>query len=211
MIIDCISDLHGHLPILEGGDLLIVAGDFNAKETPVAYLYFYGWMKEQKYKKIILVPGNHDTLIQEETDGSDTEEGENFEWLIDRGTEFEGLKIWGSPWTKKFEGQNPHCMAFTVNTDEELGDKMESIPHDVDILVTHSPPFTILDKTIEGYQVGSTYLMASLIYRFRPKLWVFGHIHESYGQDTFKETVCVNASHVNKRYEPVNKPIRIVL
>lgn len=27
MIIDCISDLHGEYPILEGGDLLIVAGD----------------------------------------------------------------------------------------------------------------------------------------------------------------------------------------
>jgi len=27
MIIDCISDLHGYYPELEGGDLLIIAGD----------------------------------------------------------------------------------------------------------------------------------------------------------------------------------------
>jgi Icc-related predicted phosphoesterase len=33
MIIDCISDLHGAQPKLEGGDLLIVAGDLTARDT----------------------------------------------------------------------------------------------------------------------------------------------------------------------------------
>lgn len=34
MIIDCISDLHGQYPQLEGGDLLIVAGDLTARDKP---------------------------------------------------------------------------------------------------------------------------------------------------------------------------------
>lgn len=34
MIIDCISDLHGYYPELGGGDLLIVAGDLTARDTP---------------------------------------------------------------------------------------------------------------------------------------------------------------------------------
>lgn len=52
--------------------------------------------------------------------------------------------------------------------------------------------------------------------RVKPKLWICGHIHEGYGQ--FKDTSLsginyhiVNCSHVNERYEPVNKPVRVIL
>jgi Icc-related predicted phosphoesterase len=120
--------------------------------------------------------------------------------------------MWGSPWVKSFPAMNPHCKAFTVDTEEELFEKWVKIPHDVDILITHSPPFTILDKTTDGRQVGSTGLLGLITYAFRPKLWVYGHIHEGYGQEIFKDsTICVNASHVNERYQPVNAPIRIEL
>ena len=33
MIIDCISDLHGAYPHLEGGDLLIVGGDLTSRDS----------------------------------------------------------------------------------------------------------------------------------------------------------------------------------
>jgi hypothetical protein len=33
MDVTCISDLHGYLPKLEGGDLLIIAGDMTARDT----------------------------------------------------------------------------------------------------------------------------------------------------------------------------------
>jgi hypothetical protein len=32
MIIDCIADLHGHYPKLDGGDLLIICGDLTARD-----------------------------------------------------------------------------------------------------------------------------------------------------------------------------------
>jgi len=63
-IIDCISDCHGHYPELEGGDLLIVAGDFTARDEPVEYLKFNQWLREQNYKKKILIAGNHDNCVQ---------------------------------------------------------------------------------------------------------------------------------------------------
>lgn len=218
MIIDCISDLHGHYPKLEGGDLLIVAGDWVRISDEQEYLDFYNWIRNQKYGKKICIAGNHDTLIQREGPEWMGFEDAGFTYLCDSGTEFKGLKIWGSPWTKTFEGMNPHCKAFTVDTEEKLAVKFSLIPDDVDILVTHSPPFGLLDTldaVIEGHacdkHVGSSSLDLKLG-QIMPKLHVFGHIHEQGGkQAAFLNTRYVNASHVNENYEPVNKPIRIEL
>src|SRR5690606_22101282 len=82
----------------------------------------------------------------------------NIEYLCDSGTEFEGLKIWGSPWTKTFLNMNPHCKAFTCDTEEELAEKWDLIPANIDILITHSPPYSILDEinsTDDMIHVGS--------------------------------------------------------
>lgn len=212
MIVDCCSDLHGNFPKLEGGDLLIIAGDLTARDTMEEHATCISWMEMQKYKKIVFIAGNHDNFLQE----YGWDDSNRPEYLSDSGTEFMGYRIWGCPWTKTFEGMNPHCMAFTKDTEEELNEKFLLIPKDVDILITHSPPFTILDTTESGRQVGSTFLMAHHICEtgFRPKLWVFGHIHEAYGLDgpyQWNKTKYVNASHVNERYQPVNKPIRIIL
>ena len=227
MIIDCISDLHGYYPDLEGGDLLIIAGDLTATHTQSQYLNCVQWMMEQNYKKIIYIAGNHDSYIQEINPLNQTwyfdDNGKKVEYLQDSGTEFEGLKIWGSPWTTTFVGMNPRCRAFTVHTDEQLADRFEKIPHDVDILITHSPPFGILDLVpyrdfIKGAEhVGSRYLYAWFKYVGRPKLHVFGHIHECYGMEErfagYNETMVksVNASHVNEFYQPINPPIRVIL
>lgn len=213
MIIDCISDLHGHYPKLEGGDLLIVAGDLTARDYSDEYDKFYEWIYHQKYKKKIVIAGNHDNFLQNIPSFFNVLGG--CDYLCDSGTEFDGFKIWGSPWTQTFEGMNPHCMAFTVDTEDELTKKWELIPCDTDILITHSPPFGIKDKTVDGEFVGSetlAYYVGGM--KPPPKLWVWGHIHESYGRDMVvrgENCIMVNASHVNEHYEPVNKPIRIEL
>lgn len=213
MDITCVSDLHGHYPKLEGGDLLIVAGDLTARDEYKEYIDFNAWILKQRYKKKIIVAGNHDNWIQNTPMLRDT--FIDCEYLCDNGTEFEGLKIWGSPWTKTFEGMNPHCKAFTADTEEELAEKWALIPPDTDILITHSPPYGIKDKTVEGEFVGSdtlAYHIGSM--DTPPKLWVWGHIHEAYGLDKAirgKPCIMLNASHVNERYQPVNKPIRIIL
>ena len=252
MMIDAISDLHGHYPKLEGGDILIVAGDLTARDLRDEYLHFCRYIRHSGYKKIIVIAGNHDNLMQKEPEFFLS--NDQVSYLCDSGTQIfyddsdplkldenalrleditrpklKSLKIWGSPWTIKFKGMNPACMAFTCDTEEELAQKWALIPDDVDILVTHSPPYGIHDKTIQRKRVGSKSLYDRLI-AIKPRVHVFGHIHECgykysrikyplkvehLSEEIFRlerhETHCINASHVNEHYKPVNKPVRVIL
>lgn len=224
MIIDLISDLHGHFPQLEGGDLLIVAGDLTKTDTYDEHEGFIHWLRNQDYKRKILVAGNHDNLYLDIDPASDDhpEVGPfphiisdwnefSISYLCDSGCEFEGLKIWGSPWTQTFVGMNPKCKAFTLDTEEELAEKWLTCPNDVDIIVTHCPPYDILDETTEGIKTGSPSLL-KLICEKKPILSIFGHIHEQGSKSIdLGFTLCINASHVNERYEPKNKAVRIEL
>ncbi len=216
MIIDCISDLHGHYPKLEGGDLLIVAGDLTGRDSPRGYSEILEWFKKLDYKKIIAIAGNHDNLLYRGLvwGGDDRHDDPiNLEYLCDSGTEFQELKIWGSPWTKWFPEVNPRCTAFMLKTEEQLAQKWALIPDDTDILVTHGPAFTIRDgKNVHEY-LGSTSLLKKISKMNCLKLHIFGHIHEGYGLEGYgiESVIHVNASHVNERYEPVNKPVRVVL
>lgn len=254
MIIDCISDLHGYCPELEGGDLLIVAGDLMARDKADEYGDdFQPWLDAQNYKCKIVVAGNHDNLLQKGltvyrgfdqeghfADAVNLSYIRNCVYLCDSGTEWEyhdpkfpledegflpsgkrTLKIWGSPWTLRFEGMNPLCMAFTVDTEEELAEKWALMPKDVDILVTHLPPYGYLDE-VNGKSCGSHSLLKKCYGTggIFPSVHIFGHIHEQGGKMTEiggclwpspHPSIFINASHVNERYEPVNKPIRIEL
>jgi Icc-related predicted phosphoesterase len=220
MIIDCISDLHGVYPKLLGGDLLIVAGDLTASDYPSQYEHFEKeWLRFQKYKKRIVIAGNHDDYISK----CNWVSRSSYEYLCDSGTEFEGLKIWGSPWSLWFEGINPHCKAFT-GSEDDLKAKYALIPDDVDILITHCPPYMILDSVKDrncpcGFEcsipTGSKSLLEELDNRIKPKLHVFGHIHEHGGKQLiFKRpghgmennTICVNASIIDECYIKRNDP-----
>lgn len=235
MIIDCVSDLHGHYPHLEGGDLLIVAGDLTARDTIEEHTDTLEWLSGLNYKMKVIVPGNHDNFLM---DNPNFYSKTDIKYLIDCGTEFKWieidytklapknfpsfrqrkLKIWGSPWTKTFPGINPLCKAFTMDTEDELDEKWALIPDDVDILITHGPAYGILDKNISGEHCGSRSLdgywekhLDDHLERVKPTLHIFGHIHEDYGIDHVGSIICVNASLVNERYQPVNKPVRIEL
>lgn len=235
MIIDCVSDLHGHYPELEGGDLLIVGGDLTRDGEYYSYIDFCSWLESCNYTEKIVIAGNHDNGLS--PGYKNCKYGFDFSgwatYLCDSGTKFsyypplekdipEGtvierkdFKIWGSPWTRTFEGMNHKCKAFTCDTEGELDKKWALIPDDIDILITHSPPWGILDKTCRGEHVGSKSSAARVgNMENPPKLWVWGHIHESYGIDIPVRPISIkmiNASHVNERYEPVNKPIRVEL
>ncbi len=226
MIVDCLSDLHGDLPHLDGGDLLIVAGDLTANDSVPGWRKFFRWLKKQNYKKKVYIAGNHDGFLKNCLNSNevidlylctgandvDLEPNDEFEYLRDSGTEFGGLKIFGSPWTP------PFCDWHFMLPPDQIKAKWDLIPNDTDILITHGPPFGILDTPeINGKRCGCPHLREALE-RVKPQLHVFGHIHGSYGQIVLKhhdayipQTLCVNASHMDENYQPVNKPIRVIL
>ena len=206
MIIDCIADLHGYFPKLEGGDLLIIAGDLTARDERDQYVEFFKWLYLQKYKRKILVAGNHDNWLHELY--KIPNEPTDLDYLCNSGTEFEGLSIWGTPHSLIFDGVNPRCTAF-MGTEKDLKQKYDFIPEEIDILISHTPPFGILDRSIHGELCGSRSLRETM-FRVKPRYLVCGHIHECGGKEIdLTTTYVVNCSYVNENYDPVNKPIRL--
>jgi Icc-related predicted phosphoesterase len=232
MIIDCISDLHGHYPKLDGGDLLILAGDLTARDSEKDWLDFENWIYQQDYNEKIMIAGNHDNFLSSMDEHRMWKfwEKVGVTYLCDSGTELKlydelpkepddriykrhDLKIWGSPWSLWFHGINPKCKAFT-GSENDLAKKWKRIPTDTDILISHGPPYGMQDMTVRGERVGSKSLQMELWNRLHPKLLVFGHIHECYGKalpGLIDGCEVINCSYVNKHYQPVNKPIRVIL
>jgi len=70
------------------------------------------------------------------------------------------------------------------------------------VLVTHTPPYGILDCINTGEHVGCEDLRRAL-QRVKPKIHVFGHIHEDRGVVEQNGTTFINACICNGRYTPI--------
>ena len=127
----------------------------------------------------------------------------NATYLNDEAITVKGIKIWGSPITPYFYG-----LAFNRKRGEEINKHWELIPNDIDILVTHGPPFGILDQTKQGDQVGCEDL-ARKVHEIQPKLHIFGHVHEQYGLLKSNKTLFVNASLLDANFKVAHEPIVI--
>jgi hypothetical protein len=116
----------------------------------------------------------------------------------------DNIHIWGAPWQPEF------CnWAFNLpRNGEEIKGKWNLIPQNTDILITHGPPFGKLDFVNRGGNVGCEELL-SRVGDVKPKIHVFGHIHEGAGYVFDGTTHFFNASVLNDRYEFRNKPITI--
>ena len=103
-------------------------------------------------------------------------------YLQDERLEVMGLKVYGSPWQPRFSDS-----AFNLSRGAELRAVWDKIPSDTDILVTHSPPLGVMDQCRSHTRDGGTRpagrsgcedLTHQLVTRLRPRLHVFGHVHE---------------------------------
>ena len=74
------------------------------------------------------------------------------------------------------------------------------------------PAYRVLDRALPfGEEVGCPKLRAALDTRLRPKLHVFGHVHENYGQLVDGTLTSVNAAFLDHLYHPVNAPVVVSL
>ena len=123
--------------------------------------------------------------------------------MQDRGVELFGLKIYGTPWQPRF-------FDWAFNLDEpDLEIKFKQIPEGTDVVVCHGPPLDFGDlapRPSGGEHVGSRSLRDRLL-AIRPRLCVFGHIHEGRGVYHQDGMVLANVSVVNYRYEMVYTPM----
>jgi hypothetical protein len=124
-------------------------------------------------------------------------------YLQDSGVDIDGIKFWGSPWQPEF-----YNWAFNLPRGPELARVWAQIPNDTDVLITHGPPYGVLDEIYHGKRVGCQDLSDALE-RVKPKVHVFGHIHEGYGVLEQNGTTYVNASLCNQYYQLVHSPIVI--
>ncbi|CAF3446618.1 unnamed protein product [Rotaria socialis] len=92
----------------------------------------------------------------------------------------------------------------------EIKQAWSQISNDVDVLLTHGPPENIFDKNSLGLRTGCAQLLAR-VNIVKPRLHVFGHIHEGYGRIDSDSTIFVNASTCDVNYQPTQGPIVIDL
>lgn len=187
----CISDSHTKhrmLNVPTDVDMLLFAGDAGSYRDPSmnanGVVDTLEWMESMtNIRHKIFVAGNHDTSIERKL--VDPKKYPSITWLDHESIVVEGIKIFGSPYTPSF-GQG---WAYNVNRNK-LSEYWKDIPMDTDILITHGPPKSILDMTLnrDGYleQCGCKSLLNRIKEIGNIRYHVFGHLHQ--------ESDCLNAA-----------------
>jgi Icc-related predicted phosphoesterase len=189
MRIVLLSDTHGLYGQLSvpPGDLLIHAGDAGRRGTLEELRAFNEFLGRLPHPHKIFVAGNRDYSFQRQPEVS-RKMLTNAVYLQDDEVTVDGVRIYGSPWQPPFMDT-----AFNLPRGEPLREKWALVPEGIDILVTHTPPFGIGDRTSRGESVGCEDLLEAVL-RIKPRLHVFGHIHEGYGQYNKNGILFINAS-----------------
>jgi Icc-related predicted phosphoesterase len=199
-----LADTHGfHRRIrIPDGDILVVAGDFCMYGDFKELDEFNAFLGKLPHKHKVVVAGNHDICMERSPEYARSRLT-NAVYLQDQAVTLMGLSLYGSPWQPQFMD-----WAFNLPQGEALKRKWDLIPPNTDVLITHGPPYGFGDTTEAGEHAGDQEL-AKAIKRIKPKINVFGHIHEGYGSFRLGETTLINASVCDGMYQPVNPPILV--
>ncbi|KAF1999627.1 Metallo-dependent phosphatase [Amniculicola lignicola CBS 123094] len=205
----CISDTHTHIPNdVPEGDILIHAGDMTNAGSVAEIQAQIDWLCSLPHREIVVISGNHDTYLDPRTRPSLSEEQRagTLDWKrvhylqhrrlsltvavgsstlppdADARTHLlanqrhRRIRIYGAPQIPACGPMSVHAFQYPRGRDAWS----ETVPEDVDILVTHTPPKHHLDLPLPD-GMGCEHLMAE-VKRVKPTLHVFGHVHWGAGQ-----------------------------
>ncbi len=193
-----LSDTHGshrRLYDLPEADMLVHSGDFTMTGSEAEALDFLNWFCDRPYKHKIFICGNHDDcLYGANIDGLDC----NVHYLCNSGVTIDGIKFYGVP---MFMGD---CI-----TDRQSRN-YASIPVDTDVLITHSPPYGILDLD-DGINYGSEEILDRISVLPHLKAHLFGHIHAQHGLYRTNGIIYSNGAIMSSDYTKLNLPYIIEL
>lgn len=238
LTITAISDTHGQVALPDllrdyESDILIHCGDFTAGRTDrltrsVIYdSHRRSWRKflreltvvRDQFRAIIVVPGNHDQICEFMPKNCQSEivkAGGHL--LMNSGPTIVAgkrsrIRFWGLPHTPPFGTWFFQGYDMPMYTD--------NIPTSVDVLVSHGPPYSIMDTVgpVLPQNIRPTDYLGSKDLYFRcqnlPRLKAvfFGHIHSSHGEDRRLGVDYFNCSILDEGYErrfaPVTTAIKI--
>lgn len=184
---------HQSLENLPEADIIIHSGDFSFAGTGNEFRSFLRWFLNLDYKHKIIIGGNHDNFL-ENLSQKEIQKSlpKNCYYLRHSGVTIENLHFGGIP------------MFVSEDIDGTYFEKIKKIPANTNVLITHNPPLGILD--LDGKTHYGEKLLLEKALEIKPKLHLFGHIHNAYGIEKSKHTTFSNASVLNGNYEFKNLP-----
>jgi len=188
----------------EATDLALIAGDVGidppwtspARETgraahDASMVRTVRHVEQRLGCPVLFVPGNHDLQHPIESLGR---------YNCDRkAVGIAGISIVG------FGGAGPTPFGFPYEWSEQEAEEilegcLSGWEGNLDIFLSHSPPVNCtLDRTERGEHVGSA-AVRKWLGLVRPKLFVCGHIHESWGVEEVEGVPCLNAGAFGEPY-----------
>ena len=191
-----ISDTHSKHQLLNlpEADILVHSGDFTFAGADDEASDFVNWLGNLPYKHIIFIAGNHDNCMY------DVESiiglPKHIHYLRNSSVMIEGKLFYGVPM----------FMEDVMNGSYES--KFAKIPSDVDVLITHQPPYGILDGGDyhgKPYHYGNKELLNNII-DVKPKIHLSGQDHNEYGISKQNGIIFSNAALLDDQYNLCRDP-----
>jgi len=197
-------NMHRHIHELPNADILIHTGDFTQGGSDEELKDFDAWLGEikSKFRYIVVILGNHDWHETQRQVASGKLSAKtavdpnymrskfsNCILLQHQEVTICGLRIFGSSWTgwniagapQKVDSNNPGRRMMWEATGLATTHRFKEIPAHVDILLTHGPAYGILDCVGNRRTWGSCAELIASIQQAKPKVHLFGHLHEQRG------------------------------